>query len=454
MEASSGQRGQWGSKLGFVLAAAGSAIGLGNIWRFPYKTGENGGAAFVIVYIACVVFICLPYLVAELALGRHTQRNPVGAVKSIRPRSLWISVGALGVITGFFILSYYAVVAGTSFGYIFKTLLNDYTPHEEFTSNPWLQLSLFAIFLAFTALVVYGGVQKGIERWSKVLMPVLFLLMVVLIIRGLTLPGSGKGLEFYLSPDFSKITGNTVLAALGQAFYSLSLGMGLMVTYGSYLSKKDNMISSGLYVGIFDTLIALMAGLMLFPALFASGKAPDEGPSLVFVTLPEIFKTLPMGNLIGAAFFILLSIAALTSTISLLEVPTAYFVDEKRWKRKYTVWIVVAVVFLLGIPSALSQGAVAFLGDLNVFGEKTFFGVMDFVWGNLSLALGACLLSIFIGWIWSAAKAVKEVDSGTLFFQRKLPFLNMTWGSLWGLFIRYFCPVVIIIVLLNLFEIF
>lgn len=453
METTPGQRGQWGSKIGFILAAAGSAIGLGNIWRFPYVTGQNGGAAFVIVYLGCVILICLPYLYCELALGRQTRKNPVGAIKAITPRSLWILVGALGVITGFFILSYYAVLAGWMFAYIFKSLsppdADSATVLADLTGNAWHVIGLFALFLVFTVMVVYGGVQKGIERWSKVLMPILFAMMVFLIIRSVTLEGSFEGLKFYLAPDFSKLTGKVVLAALGQAFYSLSLGMGLMITYGSYISKSDNLLTSGLYVAIFDTLIALLAGLMIFPAVFAMGKDPAQGTTLVFVTLPEIFRTLPAGAFIGAAFFLLMSIAALTSTISLLEVATAYFVDEFKWKRKYTVWIVGGIVFLLGIPSALSNGAVDWLTEM--YDGAGFLGLMDFIWGNLSLAVGALLLCLFVGWFWGVGKALEELNQGSSLFGKPFFGLGVTWGKVWGAFIRFICPIFIAVVLVYLF---
>ncbi|RMF58891.1 MAG: sodium-dependent transporter, partial [Calditrichaeota bacterium] len=356
MVQSSEQRGQWSSKIGFIFAAAGSAIGLGNIWRFPYITGENGGAAFILIYLLCVVLICLPYMFAELALGRATQKNPVGAIRAITPGSLWVGIGVLGVLTGLFILSFYAVIAGWAFGYIFKTLFNESTPFQQFIATPMLDIGLTALFMLFTIMVVYGGVQGGIERWSKLLMPMLLILLIALIIRSVTLPGAETGIEFLLKPDFSKLTGKSFLAALGQAFFSLSLGMGLMITYGSYLSKKDNMVTSAVWVAIFDTVIALLAGFMIFPALFAFGKQPDAGPTLIFIVLPELFQKMFMGNVIGALFFLLLSIAALTSTISLLEVPVAYVVDEMGWKRKRTVWIAGGAAFLLSVPSALSQG--------------------------------------------------------------------------------------------------
>ncbi len=453
MATKSPDRGQWTSRLGFILAAAGSAVGLGNIWRFPYMTGQGGGAAFVVIYLGCVIFICLPFLYAELVLGRHSERNPVGAIHAIRPRTPWILVGLLCVLSGFFILSYYSVIAGWAFGYIFKTVVAPSAPFGTFIANPWLVVPLFALFLLLTISVVYGGVEHGIERWSKVLMPMLVILMLLVIVRSVTLPGASEGLTFYLKPDFSKITGRVVLSAMGQAFFSLSLGMVAMITYGSYLSKKENLVTSGGYVALFDTFIALLAGFMIFPALFAAGAAPDTGPTLVFVVLPKIFQTLPLGSIVGVLFFILLPIAALTSTVSLLEVVVAYFMDEKHWSRKKAVWTIGLITFVLGLPSALSQGAVPGLSDMTAifgpngfFGQRDFLSMMDFIWGNVALTVGALLLSIFVGWVWGIDAAEKEIVQGSNVSRNVI--------QLWAVFIRYICPVVIFIVLLNLFGLF
>lgn len=438
MDSGSSERGQWQSSLGFILAAAGSAIGLGNIWRFPYQAGENGGAAFVVLYLACIALICLPYLLGELALGRNSQKNPVGAIKAIVPESGWRYVGWLGVLTGVGILSYYAVIAGWTFGFIFKTLFGRSTDFGAFIQSPLLVIPLFSLFILFTVYVVLGGVRDGIERWAKILMPVLLVLMVLVIVRSVTLEGAGAGLSFYLEPDLSKVSGGMVLAALTQAFFSLSLGMGTMLTYGSYLSKDDSILSSGLYVAGFDTVIALMAGLMIFPAVFAMGASPGQGPALIFQVLPEIFAEMPMGTVIGALFFLLLSIAALTSTISLLEVPVAYLVDEQNWTRSRAVWTLGGIVFVIGLPSALSQGAV---GGLTSFaGGLDFLTLMDMIWGQTALAVGALLLSIFIGWVWTADAASEEIRRGSDSF--------VEVGGIWRFFIRYVCPAVIFVVLL------
>lgn len=443
-------RGQWSSKLGFVFAAAGSAIGLGNIWRFPYVVGENGGGAFVLIYVFFVVLIGLPYMYAELALGRSVQRNPVGAMEAIKPGSIWKGAGYLGVLTGLGILSFYAVIAGWTVGYIYKMLAGNPGGFAEFISDPLSVILLFAFFMLLTAAIVHGGVSGGIERWSKILMPVFFVLLLVLIIYANFLEGAQRGLEFYLYPDFSKVTGRTILAALGQAFFSLSLGMGLMITYGSYLSKKENLVSSGAWVALFDTLIAVMAGLIIFPALFAMNQSPAAGPKLVFVVFPELFAQMPGGMFVGALFFVLLSVAALTSTISLLEVPVAFMVDEKKVSRKTIVWVVAGVTFLLGIPSALSQGASDYFSNFGWIPERLtsadFLSQMSFVFGDFSLAFGALMLSLFIGWVWGADKAAAEIEAGSAGFNKSRKF--------WMFMIRYFIPAVIFIILLNLFGLF
>ncbi|MBD3223858.1 MAG: sodium-dependent transporter [Caldithrix sp.] len=453
----SANRGQWSSRIGFIFAAAGSAIGLGNIWRFPYVVGENGGAAFVILYLGFVALIGLPYMFGELALGRVAQRNPVGSIDAIKPRSRWRWAGILGVLTGVGILSFYGVIAGWTVGYIHKMLTNNPGGFEQFVADPWASLFLYALFTLLTISIVYNGIEGGIERWAKILMPILFVLLIILIIYSNSLSGSGGGLSFYLNPDFSKITGSTVLAALGQAFFSLSLGMGLMITYGSYLSKQENLVTSGIYIGIFDTMIAFMAGLIIFPAIFAikgNMEAIDaslrSGPGLIFKVFPEIFSQMPGGIFVGVLFFILLSVAALTSTISLLEVEVAYLIDEKGARRKTIVWAAAAVTFFVGIPSAVSQGGSDFFTNFGLIPERfagpDFLSQMSFIFGDLALALGAFLLSIFIGWVWGADKAADEIARNSPFFAKT--------RSVWMFMIRYFIPLVIFLILLNVFGIF
>lgn len=453
MASLSAEREQWGSRLGFILAAAGSAVGLGNIWRFPFKVGDNGGGAFVLIYLACLAFICVPYLFAELALGRTSQKNPVGAIRAVKKRTPWTLVGGLCVLSGLFILSYYAVVAGWAVGYVFKDFVApamESAPFfEQIIADPVWVIFLFGLFLLATIGVVYGGIQYGIERWAKILMPILIGLIFMIIFRAVTLPGALEGLDFYLNPDFSKVTGLVVVEALGQAFFSLSLGMGAMITYGSYLSRDENLVVSGGYVALLDTVVALLAGLMIFPAVFAVGQDPAEGPALVFVVLPEVFSQMPLGTFVGVLFFLLLSIAALTSSISLLEVVVSYAVDETTWSRQAAVWGVGGLVFILGLPSALSQGAVASLSDLSWLVGTDLFGptpsvldIMDFLWGSVALALGALLLCIFVGWVWGTASALQELRRGDGWT------LGTVAGAVWSVAIRYVCPITILIILI------
>ncbi len=442
-----GGRGTWGSRVGFILAAAGSAIGLGNIWRYPYVTGQNGGAAFVLLYLACVLAIGLPVLMAELSLGRKTTLNPVGAFKAISRSKAWPWVGYLGVATGVGILSFYLVIAGWTLGYIVRTVVPSTENISAFVGNPFEEIGYFTLFLALTTIVVLGGVEKGIERWSKFLMPALLVLLLALIGYNLTLDGASAGISFYLNPDFSKITGSTVLAALGQAFFSLSLGMGTMITYGSYLPKNENIPFSATAVALSDTLIAFLAGLMIFPALFSVGMQPEQGPALVFNVLPAVFETMPGGTFIGLAFFILLAIAALTSTVSLLEVPVAFLVDEKRWTRKKATLLISGLTLFAGLPSALSQGSVGFLSQMNFLGQTDFLSLMNFLFSDLSLPIGGLLLCLFVGWVWGSKNAVEEIKTGAS------PMVaRMLFG--WEFLIKFVCPVVIFVVLLNVFGVF
>ncbi len=439
-------RDAWGSQLGFILAATGSAVGLGHIWRFPYVAGENGGAAFVLLYIGSVFLIGLPILLVELTLGRHSHRDPVGAIKAIAGQSGWKYLGYLGVASGVFILSFYTVVAGWTFGYLFKTLIGDLTPFGAFSNNALLNGGLYLAFLLMTVGVVYGGISGGIEKWSKILMPILPVILIAIIIYGLTLDGAGAGVSFYLKPDFSRISTDTVLVALGQAFFANSLGMGAMVTYGSYLKDSDNIPGSGLSVVLFGLLISFLAGFAIFPAVFAMGASPAEGPQLVFVVLPQIFASMPGGVLVGFAFFLILTIAALTSTISMMEVPVAFLIDEKKMVRKTAVWVVAGVTVLFGIPSALSFGGSAFFTDLPFLPEAwsvdSFFDIMDYIFGNVALPVGGFFFAVFLGWRWGIDEAIAEIAKGNQ------SFLGIK-SKVWGVLVKYVCPIIIVIVLLN-----
>ncbi len=438
-------RGKWSSDFGFILAAAGSAIGLGNIWRFPYTVGEYGGGAFILLYLAFVALIGVPVLLAELSLGRSTERSAVGAFKKLMPDSWWPAVGGLGVLCGFGILSFYSVIAGWTLSYFYMALNGRFADglsseqstqiFTELTASPISEVLLSAAFLTLTALVVRGGISGGIERAARILMPIFLVVLLLLVGRSVTLDGASEGFAFLFAFDFSKLSAAAVVSALGQALFSMSLGMGAMITYGSYLKRSENLPKAAVIVAFFDTGLALIAGLMIFPALFHAGASPAAGPSLIFIVMATIFNTMPLGSLFAIAFYGLLAIAALTSTISLLEVIVAYFVDERQWSRERATWVVTAGCFALSVPSALSFGGSSFF--TNMFGGTGFLGMANIVFGNYFLSIGAVLICVFVGWKWGIGNAVAEMDSGG-----KLPA-----QAFWGILVRYVCPVAVAIVL-------
>jgi neurotransmitter:Na+ symporter, NSS family len=444
-------REKWGSKVGFVLAAAGSAIGLGNIWKFPYIAGENGGASFVLVYLICITVIGLPVLIAEILIGRTTQRNPVGAFYKLSNSKIWAALGGLGVVAGFLILSFYAIIAGWSLGYIVEAILGNFYIWPEpaaaadhfhnLVSNPLWIIGYFSLFMIMTIAIVYAGVQKGIERSSKIMMPILFLLLIILMIRGLTLDGAEAGLNFLWNPDWSKITPSTILLALGHAFFTLSLGMGAMLTYGSYMSDDDNIPRAAFQIVTLDTLMALIAGMAIFTAVFASGLDPAAGPGLIFHTLPGVFAKMPGGYFFAILFFILLSIAALTSSISLLEVVVSYFVDEKNWKRHNAAIVLGFIIAVIGLPSVLSFNILA---DFKIF-NLNFFDLVDFLASNVLLPFGGLLISVFVAWIWGFDKVLPNLKNGA----EKL-FIKYPWAiTTWKIFLKYLSPVLIFLVFLH-----
>ena len=409
-------RGVWSGKLGFVLAAAGSAVGLGNIWRFPYMASEGGGGIFLLVYLACVLAIGVPVLFTELALGRATERNPVGAFRTLAPGTAWPLVGVMGVLAGFFILAFYSVIAGWTVGYLWMALMGRFGPGLDgaasseiftgFIGNAGPAVGLTALFLFMTAFVVRGGVSAGIERASKILMPVLLAVLFVLLIRAVTLPGAGEGLAYFLRPDLSELSPRIVVLAVGQALFSMSLGMGTMITYGSYFPKGQSLPFAGISVALADTFVAVLAGLIIFPALFSAGGEIQGGPGLVFVVLPTVFAAMPFGYVFGVLFFTCLVIAALTSTISLLEVVVAYFVDERGWKRHKAAAVVATLCLALAVPSALSQGGSAW------FTEVGWLDIQNIIWGNYALSIGAIFICVFAGWWWGTDKLLHYVEMG------------------------------------------
>ncbi|MDP2697341.1 sodium-dependent transporter [Thalassospira sp.] len=438
------QREYWGSRLGFILAAAGSAVGLGNIWKFPYVAGANGGGAFLLIYLAMVFTIGLSVMLAEMVIGRMSRKNAIGAFAKLKGGA-WPLVGLCGVAAAFIILSFYSVVAGWTVAYMVKSVAGELALADsgalggmfgDFIANPVSPIFYHALFMALTVFVVLSGVGAGIERASKILMPALFGLLVILIIRAVTLPGAAEGVAFLLQPDFSKVTWNTVSEALSQAFFSLSLGMGAMITYGSYLGKKDNIAGSAGWVTLLDTSVAVMAGLLILPAVFAFGFDPAAGPGLTFITLPAVFAQMPFGSFFAFLFFLLLAIAALTSAVSILEVVVAYFVDDRRIHRKTASIAVGVIIFLLGIPSSLSMGI---WGEFTLFGLG-FFDLMDAISSKLLLPVGGLFISLFVGWvIWPAAKQDVAGANGVM------PF----WVDGWGVIVKFVAPAAIAFILLK-----
>ena len=416
----SANRDSFGSKFGVIAATAGSAIGLGNIWRFPYVAGENGGAAFLIIYLGFIVAIGIPVMLSEFTIGRSAQKNAYGSFKKLAPNRPWYLIGLMGVGAAFMILAFYTAVAGWTLEYIYQSIINGFagkssdelnTMFTSFTGSTWRPLIWFFVFMALTAVIIMAGVQKGIEKYTKILMPVLLVLLIALVIRSITLPGAEKGINFLFKPDFSKITASTVLEALGQAFFSLSIGMGTLITYGSYMQKKDNLGSTAFSVAFADTFIAIMAGLAIFPAVFAFNINPNEGAGLVYITLPNIFQQMPGGYFFSLMFFILLGVAALTSTISVLEVIVAFFVEELKLKRKYATWLATSSVSVLGIMCVLSSSSMA---DVKIFG-LTVFDLLDFTSANILLPLGGLFIVLFVAWYLGKKEAKRELSNdGTL----------------------------------------
>ena len=440
-------RGKFSSKFGFIAAAAGSAIGLGNIWQFPYVTGQNGGAAFLLLYVGWILFIGLPIMIGEIAIGRKTRSNPYGAYRALGGKS-WALVGLFGIICGIMILSFYNVVSGWAFGYFINVAFGDLLQESDYSGffgnfvyNFGDNLIFSLGFMLITAFVVYQGVQKGIEGAAKLLMPAMFVLLISLIAYGLTLPNAMDGVRFYLLPDFSLINGTSIYSALGQAFFSLSLGMGALITYGSYVGKDDNIVSSAGLVSITDTSVSFLAGMMIFPLVFSTGQSPSEGPGLVFVALPAVFESMGplLGKFIGGSFFLLLCFAALTSTISLLEVPVSYLVDEKKWSRGKAVVIMAAVIFAIGVPSMLGFGAVdMFTSFVDYEGaSKSVMDVVQDVFYVIGLPLGGLLMSIFIARKWKIENMSEEVSIGNPSYKGSLLEKFIT------IMISYVCPLVL-----------
>lgn len=452
MENKMKSRDGFSSRLGIIAAAAGSAIGLGNIWKFPYITGKYGGAAFILVYLICIALIGLPVMLSEFLIGRRAQKNTVGAYKAVAPGTPWYLTGWIGLFTAFVILSFYGVVAGWTLAYVFKAIANSFagmSPDDigntfgGLITSVWQPIGWQVLFMALTAGVVLGGVKDGIERYSKILMPLLLLIIIVLDIRAVTLPGAGAGVSFLLSPDFSKLSAEAILSALGHAFFSLSLGMGTMITYGSYIGKKENLGTTAMQVTIADTAIALLAGLAIFPAVFAFNIDPTSGPGLVFVTLPNVFNQMPGGYFFAILFFSLLAVAALTSSISILEVVVAYFDEEHGMDRKISTLVATIAITAFGAFLSLTYAPDALGEVMWIFPNMGKMQIMDWfiTLTDQLLPLGGLLIALFIGWGMKWKDVEEECHTGDTSAAKYLPAFKFL--------IKYVAPIMILLTLLN-----
>ena len=451
------KRSKFSSKFGFIAAAAGSAVGLGNIWKFPFEVGKGGGSAFLIVYLLFCFILCYPILVTEISIGRRAQKSAALAFKPLgHPK--WSIIGIMGVMCAVLILSFYNVVSGWVLGYFVEMLLGNFEIGKHFGDyvKDIAEVGGYAIaFLIATAYIVSQGVTRGIEKASKILMPVLIVIILLLTIYALTLDGAMEGLKFYLVPDLSKLNLNVIYRALGQSFFSLSLGLGALMTYGSYLSRKENVVSAGAMITFADVGIAFLAGLMIFPFVFSQGIEPEGGAGLIFMTMPGIFKSMgpTLGIIIGSSFFLLLAFAALTSTISLMELPVAYLVDKHKVKRKNAVWYAAGVIFLLGIPSMLGNGYSEFFTNfITYIGAEKPVNFMDFVTdvaSNTLLPFGGLMVSIFAIYVWKRRKLFRELSHGHPEFPRTIVARYISFS------LQYICPPVLgAIFIITILEIF
>ncbi len=440
--------------LGVVLATLGSAVGLGNIWKFPYLTGANGGAAFLIVYLLSTLLVGLPVMISEHMLGREARSEAVHAFLKLSPNKKipWWLVGASGVLAAFMIMAFYTEVAGWVFAYIFKALGGGiFTTDPAVTeaafvnliSNPWLSLGIQWVVLAAIGLIILQGVAKGIEKTAKRVMPVLFGLLLIVVVRSLTLDGAAAGLNFLFMPDFSKLTGAAILTAMGLAFFKLSIGMGTMITYGSYYGSEQNIPVNAARVMLGDLLVSLLAGLAIFPAVFAYGVEPDAGPSLLFITIPTVFASMPFGHFFMVVFFLLTSLAAVGAMLSLVEVPVAFLTEKFTWSRKTATLVVVFGLAVTGSLAALSNSVLA---DVKLLGF-TFFDLFDYFSQNVLLPVGGLFIALFVGWVFGWKKVEQALTNrGAL--------KNTRLVRLFFLVTRFVTPVLVLLVLLNGFGVF
>ena len=433
-------RDNFGSRFGALVAMAGSAVGLGNLWRFPYLVGENGGAAFIIVYVALCFLICLPIFISEFVIGRRSQKNAFAAFRDLSGGSSWKWLGVVTVIVPMIVLSYYSVIGGWSVDYLMKSATLSFTSNVDNTqmfnslvTSTWTPLIAHTVFLLLTAVIVAYGIKGGIERFSKVMMPLLFVIVLAIAVYALTLPGAQKGVDYLFNPDFSKIDGKSVAAALGQAFFSLSLGFGTVLTYASYVSKKENIMFQSAATAVSDLLFAMIAGVAIMPAVFAFGLSPESGPGLVFETLPRVFGQMPAGGFIAILFFVALLVAAVTSSISMMEVAVSYLVEEKRISRKKACAIIFAICWVVGALCSLSFGP---LSHIKI-GDGGLFDFFDNLSSNILMTLGSLLTVLFVGWRLKKTDVYDEFTNGGSLSKNVQLF-----GMLWFL-IRYVCPIAI-----------
>ena len=443
------KRDSFGSRLGALLAMAGSAVGLGNLWRFPYLVGENGGAAFIFIYIAFSFLICMPIFISEFVIGRRSQSNAYATFRDLSGGSWWRFVGFVTVIVPLVVVSYYSVIGGWAVEYLYKSCTFSFTAGEsqdvintmfiDFVSSPWPPLICHTIFMLATAVIVAAGIKGGIEKFSKLMMPLLLVMVIVIAAYSLTLPESGKGVEYLFQPDFSKITGKACAAALGQAFFSLSLGFGTIITYASYVDKKENILFQSSATAIFDLIFALVAGLAIMPAVFSFGLNPQSGPGLVFETLPFVFSKMPAGGVIAIVFFITLFVAAITSSISMFEVGVAYLMEEKRLSRTASCAIIFLLCWFSGMFCSLSFGP---LSEFKIAG-RSIFDLFDYTSSNILMTLGSLMTVLFVGWRLKKTDIYDEfTNGGTLRTSVRI------FGMIW-FFIRYVAPIAIMIVFVT-----
>ncbi len=445
------KRESWGSQAGFILSVAGSAIGLANIWRFPYVVGQYGGAAFILMYLFFLFMVGIPVLISEILIGRSTQTSPAGAFEKIGGSKSWGWAGKMTILTGFLVSAFYSAVAGWIFGYLieavsgnlhaFSTPLEAAQYYEGLVGNPYWGVFFHFLFLLCCIAILYFGVRGGIERGNKIMMPTLFVMMVALVIKGLMMPNAGEALTFLFSPNWSLLTPSAILLALGQAFFTLSLGQGTMVTYGSYLCKKTNILGTIIPVVVMDTVISLMSAVAIFTIVFSVGMQPDSGPGLIFHTLPWVFSQVPGGFYLGILFFLLVTLAAMTSEISALEPAIAYLRDQRGWGRHSAVFACGAASFMIGVPCALSF---SLLKDTLLFGMNVL-DFMAFICSSIMIPLGGLFAVLLTGWVWGFANSMVNLSEGNDGVMVRYPWLQRYF---WISF-KFTAPLLIMIVFIS-----